>query len=103
VVRRLRGIFLILSINNQSSALKAVKRNVPQRLIFLFLSISRLEIPVLSNRDLVWFFGHRQNWEANFGDPVIHDVGDIDSRRFRNSLPEVDCTGVGIEVLLQVN
>jgi hypothetical protein len=74
--------------------------NVPQRLIFLLLDISSLEISVLSNGDLVWLFRHRQNREANFVNPVIHDVGEVDSRRFRDSLPEVDCTRVGIEVLL---
>lgn len=77
--------------------------NVPQDLVFLLFSISRLEISVLSNGDLVWFFRHRQNREADFVDPIIHDVRDIDSCRFRDSLPKIDCTRVGVEVLLQVN
>jgi hypothetical protein len=77
--------------------------NVPQRLVFIFFSISRLEISVLLNGDLVRPFRHRQNREADFVDPVIHDVGYVDSGRFRNSLPEIDCTRVGVEVLLQVN
>lgn len=82
-----------------------LERDVPQRLVFLGLDVSRVQEPVLGDLDrlaTVDLF-HADHGEPDVQDPLVHDPRHVHARSLGNAGPEILGRGVPIQVFLQVD